>query len=75
MMRLYLAAITLAAIFFAFITGVYIGRVKCSASVANANAEQINNNYKIREVANETVMHTGGDDVRRVLREKYTIAE
>jgi len=75
MMRLYLAAITMAAIFFAFITGVYIGRVKCSARVANANVEQITNNHKIQRIANETVMHTGGDDVRRILREKYTIAE
>lgn len=75
MIRLYLAAIFMAAIFFAFITGVYMGRVKCSARVANANAEQFIINTKIKEIANETVMHTGGDDVRRILREKYTITE
>lgn len=75
MMRLYFAVAIAAAIFFAFITGVYMGRVKCSARVANANAEQIIINTQIQRTANETVMHTGGDVVRRILREKYTIAE
>ena len=74
-MRMYLAAAGAAAIFLAYITGVHIGNVRCDARIANAIANQINQNAQIVEATNEIVIHTGVGDIRRILREKYTIAE
>lgn len=75
MIRIYFAAAVAAAIFLAYITGVHVGNVRCDARIAIATANQINQNTQIIEVTNETVFHTGLGDIRRVLREKYTIAE
>ena len=75
MIRIYFAALIGAAIFFAYITGVHVGNVRCDARVANANAQQIITDTQIVGKANETVMHTGVRDIRRILREQYTISE
>lgn len=75
MIRVYFAALIGAAIFFAYITGVHIGDIRCDSRIANANANRIVFDTKIMGKTNETVMHTGLSDIRRVLRQKYTIAE
>ena len=74
-MRLYIAALGGAAIFLAYVTGVHVGNVRCGERVANANSEQILLNTTIMGQANETAVHTGVRDIRRILHEKYTIAE
>ena len=75
MIRIYLAVAMVAAIFLAYITGVHVGNVRCDVRMANAIAEQINQQTQIIEATNETVLHTGSGDIRRILHEKYTIAE
>ena len=75
MIRLYFAAAFVAAIFFAYITGVHVGNIKCGTRIANANAERMILDNEIIRKTNETVFHTGVRDVRRILHDKYTIAE
>ena len=74
-MRVYFAALVGAAIFLAYVTGVHVGNVRCGERVANANMEQVIYNAKIMGDTNAAVMHTGVRDIRRLLHERYTIAE
>ena len=75
MIRIYFAAAVAVAIFLAYITGVHIGNVRCDARISHAIAEQMVNNTESVGKINDTVLHTGVRDIRRILREKYTIAE
>lgn len=75
MIRVYVAAALAAAIFLSYIAGAHIGKVRCNAHVAKVTAKQIAINTDISRKTNEVVLHTGNSDVRRILREKYTIAE
>ena len=75
MRYIYYAALGGVAIFFAYIIGIRVGNIKCGIKIANTNNEQIILNTKIVEETNEAVIHIGVSGVRRVLREKYTIAE
>lgn len=75
MKPIYRAALVGAAIFLFYFIGVYVGGVKCSTRVANANSMAIISNMKIMEKTNEAANHTSVGDIRRILREKYTIAE
>lgn len=63
------------AIFFVYLIGIHVGGVKCRAQIDNANYEKIITNTKIMEQTNEMALHTGVGDIRRILYEKYTIAE
>lgn len=74
-MKIYLIAAMAAFILFAFCTGVRVGDLQClhRAARQNATAQQTIIQQQVKTHA-ET-MHTGMRDIRRVLREKYTIAE
>ena len=79
MNKLYLfigAAIILLA---AFYCGMIIGISKCQANIAQKDFELFQNNQqqllKEKRIINETVYKTAAGDVRRILRDKYTIAE
>ncbi|MBQ8256102.1 MAG: hypothetical protein IJY99_04020 [Alphaproteobacteria bacterium] len=55
--------------------GKYVGRANCQADTVVAQSYmQAEITKKIGEV-NEEVLGRGAGDIRRVLREKYTIAE
>ena len=75
MIRVYFAVAIVAAIFLAYVTGVHVGNVRMRAQFTGANAEQLVIITKIMDKANEMSIHTGVGDIRRVLYEKYTIAE
>ena len=75
MIRIYFAVAIAAAIFLAYITGVYVGNVRCNARIANDNVARMIINTKIMGKTNDAVLHTGVGDIRRILHEKYTIAE
>ena len=75
MIRIYFAALVGAVIFLSYFVGLHVANIKCNAHVANINSEQIILQNKIMEKTNEVVFHTGAGDVRRILREKYTIVE
>jgi len=73
--RVYIAAAIAVAIFLSYVAGVRIGVIRCKMHLADTVMEQISINTKIMEKTNEVVLHTGGADIRRILREKYTITE
>lgn len=74
-MKMYLIAAMAAFILFAFCAGVRIGALKCERGVARAVTTQQKHNIQHQVKINEKTMHTGMRDIRRILREKYTIAE
>ena len=74
-MKIYLIAAMAAFIFFAFYAGVRIGTLGCERGVARAITTQQKQIIQHQVKINEKTMHTGMRDIRRILREKYTIAE
>ena len=75
MIRFYCAALVGAVIFLSYFVGGYVANIKCNARIARTNSEQIIINTKIEEETNDAVFHTSVGDIRRILHEKYTIAE
>ena len=75
MMRIYCAVLVGTAIFLSYFMGAHVGNIRCDTRIATMDAEQIIIDTKILENTNEVVLHTGVGDVRRILREKYTIAD
>ena len=75
MLRIYLAAVIIAAVFLSYFMGSHVANIKCSERVANATVEQTVADNNFVENTNETVFHTSVGDIRRILYEKYTIAE
>ncbi|MBO4625832.1 MAG: hypothetical protein J5679_00950 [Alphaproteobacteria bacterium] len=75
MMRIYVAAAIAAAIFLSYIAGAHMGNVRCQIHTGDTATKQLVNNIQLAEDTNEMVLHTGVDDVRRILHEKYSIAE
>lgn len=63
------------AIFFSYVVGVRVGRVQCNAHTARANAAHQSEIIKLQEKINAETFNIGLRDIRRILREKYTIAE
>ena len=74
-MRIYICIALVCAIFFVFLVGKYVGNANCRTETVikqqNVQSEIIK---KIGDVNAETFSR-GVGDIRRVLREKYTIAE
>ena len=75
MFRIYCAALIGGAIFFAYFVGARITNIKCNERIARTNVQQIIINNKAVENTNDTIFRTSVGDIRRILREKYTIAE
>ncbi len=75
MIRVYIAAIFIAALGIVYAFGVRIGREQCRADTANHGIET--NNEIITEIGtiNDTVIKTGTGDIRRILCDRYTIAD
>ena len=71
----YCAILCGVAIFFVYFVGLHVGKIKCNTRIANMNTKQIVVNARLSEDINETILHTGTGDIRRILRAKYTIAE
>jgi len=75
MMRFYMAGLVFACCVLAYFMGHGAARSKCAAdSAAAAHRMQI---YTIKQQVkiDAETFNTGSADIRRVLREKYTIAE
>ncbi len=75
MIRVYIAAGLAAFFIFTYWAGVQNGRAKCTADVITTNNKT--NNEIINNIGdiNEVVLKTGTDDIRGVLRRRYSIAE
>ena len=74
-MKMYLIAAMAAFILFAFCAGTHIGTLRCERDVSRITPPQQKLNIQHQVKINEKTMHTGMRDIRRILREKYTIAE
>lgn len=75
MIRIYIVMIIGAVCAGAYFAGYRVGRANAMAECnKNANRQLIQSIKQMGKV-NEKTLHTTGRDIRRVLREKYTIAE
>ena len=76
-MKLYIVIIAAicAAIFFAYVMGKKIEAAQCRAEIIAASVKQIKENQKIKREINAESYNIGVIDIRRILHEKYTIAE
>ena len=52
-----------------------MGRVQCNAQIAQANATYQSEIINLKEKINAETFNVGLRDIRRILREKYSIAE
>lgn len=59
----------------AYFFGLNAGRIQCRNTLANNIAQELQQQIEIMEETHAETMHTGMHDIRRVLHEKYTIAE
>ena len=79
MNKLYLFFGICAAVCGAYFYGANVADAKCRARVANQNLQNIQNLQnqisKTKRITHDTVYKMGAGDVRRVLRDKYTIGE
>ena len=63
------------AIFFSYVMGLRVEREKCRADLMVQSANIQSQIIKIMGDVNAEAFNRGADDIRRVLYEKYTIAE
>lgn len=79
MNKLYLLAIIFVVVFMAYFYGANTADAKCRLRAAQAsfNAVQTYQNQivKTKRITHDTTYKMGVDDIRRVLRDKYTIGE
>lgn len=70
---IFMAGVT--AIFFSYVAGMRVGREKCRADMVNQSSAIQSQTIKIIGDVNAETFNRGVGDIRRILREKYTIAE
>ena len=75
MKHIYFVALVGATFFCCFLCGREIGRAQCRAQITTHAYESVVANINQGRDIDEKVLHTTGGDIRRILREKYTIAE
>lgn len=79
MNKLYLLAALVAVVCAAYVFGDRMGDVKCRLRINSENFVAIQNYQsqisKTKRTIHDTVYKMGADDVRRILRDKYTIGE
>ena len=64
-----------AAMFFSYVAGMRVGREKCRVDVASQTGAIQSQAIKIMGDVNAETFNRGVGDIRRILHEKYTIAE
>lgn len=75
MKMIYLPLTIAVMVLLAFVAGRSVGAARCRANVATQSAQAQIQIIKQTEKINENVLRTNLGDIRRVMREKYTIAE
>ncbi len=75
MMRIYIIALVGIMCAGAYFAGRVVGRVSARAECNTVATTKYVQTVKQREKINDQTNHTAVRDIRRVLREKYTIAE
>lgn len=74
-MRLYLLFAVFVAIVCVYFYGINTEREKCKTKHFQDNFETITKTQQQQKVIHDTVYKTGVGDIRRILFDKYTIAE
>jgi len=74
-MKVYLIIAVGCIIFGAYEFGLQIAHKKCEVNAAQNQTNEIVKTISIQRISDEKVYHTGVDDIRRILRTKYSIAE
>ena len=74
-MKQYLIVAVVIIIAGTYFFGLRIGRARCVIDSMHAQSNEITNIMDIKRDTDEKVFNTGMRDIRRVLHEKYTIAE
>ena len=59
----------------AYFYGVHVGNSKCEIQHFQNQINTVDQNKTKERIINDTVYKTGVADIRRILRDKYTIAE
>lgn len=67
--------VLLVVVFVIYMAGVHNGNEKCRNNVADNVLQQHKDMIYLEEKINAETLHTATDDIRDILREKYTIAE
>lgn len=75
MTKIYLMLLLGAVVIGAYFYGVNITNVKCREKNAINNLTEIQHMEQNKRDIHDTVYKTGVADIRRILRDKYTIAE
>ena len=75
MNRLYFIILICAIVFGAYFYGVNITEAKCKLRFVNENLQNQNNQIQKQREIHDVVYKMVLGDVRRILRDKYTIAE
>lgn len=75
MNKLYFLLFFIAVVWGAYLVGGHVANEKCRGTVADDIVAQQVELIKIQEVVNAETVSRGVDDIRRILREKYTIAQ
>ena len=75
MNRLYMVLIFLLVLILSYFAGMHAGTMRCHTKSALDTSKQQTKIIKIQEEINAETLHRTGDDIRRILREKYTITE
>lgn len=75
MNKLYFLLFFIVVVWGAYLVGGRVASEKCRGAVADGIVAQQTELIKIQEVVNAEAVSRGVGDIRRVLREKYTIAE
>ena len=75
MKRLYLLLLFVLLLMLAYMAGMHAGAMRCRIKNLSDISQQQSTIIKIQGKINAETVRRTGDDIRRVLREKYTIAE
>lgn len=74
-MNKYLIIAFVIIISFVYFAGSRVATERCNTKIAEISASKQSDMVKKMDEINEKTFNTGVHDIRRVLREKYTIAE
>lgn len=74
-MRKYLILAVIVLVTGAYFFGAKTATLKCSVAASDANANDIMNTIKIQRISDEKTLNTATDDIRRILRTRYTIMD
>ncbi|MBO7508865.1 MAG: hypothetical protein J6T57_01125 [Alphaproteobacteria bacterium] len=74
-MRIYLIIAVIVMVGGAYVMGGRIAKNECLSDASELRATDITNMVEMQRIVNEKTVHTGVNDIRGILRDKYTIAD